>query len=151
MDSRIIYYPPKIYFRNMNVPRAATKLRYVGTNFKVNFGIHRCKYKFFGRCEQGLQRKMDKLRLPRITELPSIQNQGAPNMIGSTAALNGMIRQLLIIGNTWFGYKGCSELIINISCAALMIRPAEGQAMCVTNGISSVKVWPMSSFGSIME
>ena len=44
MDPRIIYYPPKTYFKNVNVPRAATKLRYVGTNFKAYSGIHQGAY-----------------------------------------------------------------------------------------------------------
>jgi hypothetical protein len=41
--------------------------------------------KFSGHYEQGLQGIWMSSRLPRITELPSIQNQGAPNMIGNTA------------------------------------------------------------------
>ena len=34
MDSRIIYYPPKTYFKNVKVPRAATKLWYVDTKLQ---------------------------------------------------------------------------------------------------------------------
>lgn len=40
--------------------------------------------------------------------------------------------------------------ISHATFTATIIRPAEGQAMCMTNGISSVKVWPILSFGSPM-
>jgi hypothetical protein len=57
----------------------------------------------------------------------------------SSAAPNGILHQLLIIDNTWFECKGYSELIVNMkTCISratfteTMIRPAEGQAMCMT-------------------
>jgi hypothetical protein len=40
--------------------------------------------------------------------------------------------------------------ISHATFTAAMIIPAEGQAMFVTNGKSSVKVWPIPSFGSAM-
>lgn len=85
------------------------------------------------------------------------ENQGAPNMLGSSAEPNRIIHQLLVLGNTWLECKGYYKFIINVKACisyatftSTIIRPAEGQAMCMTNGISSVKVWPISSCGSAM-
>jgi hypothetical protein len=80
--------------------------------------------KNFGHGEQGLQEIWTSSWLPRITELLSIQNQEAPNMIGNSAESNGIICQLLIIGNTWFKYKRYSELI-NDKKSATVVQPLQ--------------------------
>jgi hypothetical protein len=64
----------------------------------------------------------------------AIQNQWELHMLGSSAEPNG------IIGNTWFGYKGCSELIINMKSASV-VQPL--QQKWADRQKDKRCVWPM--------